>query len=272
MFIKNTFKYIVQNPRLVLTALFPALVLGFFATPSAMVPFLFDYYPSAGNALTMRRALVELLPVRNPFWLFLLVPVTFVFCAAILGLSEHKMRVGNYGFRGFFQRMNFSVTALLVPFILVCALYVIWLFVSACVLVFIEFICFKLIGSAALSVVFVVIFAVSLLLLLIWIISLLLLWTPVTLVSGYGALDSWYYQLKLLAGRTFQFAASVALVFFINGALVTTFGLFLNPYPMIAVNVVCFTFSLIYLIGLSMTAYFRLSDTPRKDVKKKYYL
>ena len=270
--LKNTFKYIVQNPRLILMSLIPAVPLGFFATPSALIPFMFGYRPSAGRPLTMWGALTELFPMQNAFWLFLLVPVAFVFCAAIFGLSEHKMRVGNYGFRGFFQRMNFSVTALIIPFALLCALYVIWLFFTACVLAFIEFICFKLIGSAALSVTFVVIFSILLYLLMIWTASLLLLWAPASLVSGYGAMDSWYYQLKLLSGKLFKTASCIAVVFFVNGALVTTFGAFLKPYQMIPVNIVCFTFTIIYSIGLAMTAYFDLSGTPRKDIKKKYYL
>jgi hypothetical protein len=213
---------------------------------------------------------------RHPLWLLLLIPLAFIFCAALFGLSEHKMRVGNYGlrnlFQSFFQRMNFSVTALIVPFALICALYAVWLFISACVLVFFEFICFKLIGSAALSMVFVALSSVSLYFLLIWMLSLLLLWPPVTLVSGYGVADSWFYQLRLLEGRLFKFAAAIALVFFINGALTASFGLFLGRYAMAAVSAVCFTFTIIYLIGLSMTAYFNLSGTPRKDIKTKYYL
>jgi len=277
MFIKNTFKFIARNPRLVLMALIPALPLGFFASPSAIIPFLFNYKPSSGNTLTIGKALHQLFPMHeHPLWVLLLIPLAFVFCAVIFGISEHKMRVGNYGFRNFFQsffqRMNFSVTALIIPFILVCILYTLWLFLSACVLVFFEFICFKLMGSAALSVIFVAVFTVLLYLLLIWMFSLLLLWPPVTLVSGYGVMDSWFYQLRLLEGRMFKFTVSIALVFFINGALVTSFGLFLGRYAMAAVSAVCFTFMIIYLIGLAMTAYFDLSGTARKDIKIKYYL
>lgn len=270
MFIKDAFKFIVTNKRLILVALAVSALLGFFASPASIVPLLFNY--RAGQFVNLGAALNLLSPVKNPLWLLLLLPAAFLFCAVMFGFSEHKMRVGNYGFSGFLQRINFGVTALIVPFTLVCSIYFIWMFSTACILVFVEYICFTLIGSAALSMTLFRVFALLLLVLLILLVSLILLWPSVTLVSGYGVMDSWYYQLKLLTGKIVKFAVAVAVVFFINGALVTTFGLFLSGSKMAAVNIACFTFSLMYLIGLSMTAYFSLSDTPRKDIKKKYYL
>lgn len=168
--------------------------------------------------------------------------------------------------------MNFGVTALLVPYLAVLILYGGWLFLSSCILTFIEYMCFKLIGSAAFSVVMVVIVGLALLVLLIFIMALLMLWAPVILVSGYGITDSWYYQLKLLTGKITRFALAIAVSFAVNGILVTCFGLFLPPAAMVYINILCYTFTIVYLIGLAMTSYFKLSDTPRKDIKKKYYM
>lgn len=269
LFIKSTFKFIATNKRLMLVALIPSAVLGFFASPASIIPLLFNYH--VGQFENLGAALSSLAPVKNALWLLLLLPAAFLFCAVMFGFSEHKMRVGNYGFGGFLQRVNFGITALIVPFILLCSVYFIWMFSTACILFFIEYICFTLIGSAALSRVLTTVFGLLLLILLILLVSLILLWPSVTLVSGYGIMDSWYYQLKLLAGKMIGFAVSVGVVFFVNGALVTTFDLFLNDFQMSFVNIACFTFTLVYLVGLSMTAYFRLSDTPRKDIKKKYW-
>jgi len=277
MFIKDTLNYIVKNWRLVLVALVPGVLLGLFASPASLFPLLFSYRAGAFNNLGA--ALKLIFPFGNHLWLLLIIPVTLVFCSVILGLSEHKMRVGNYGFKEFGQRLNFGITALIIPFAVLASVYFIWMFLSSCILVFIEYICFTLIGSAALSMVMVIIVAIALLLLLIWLASLLLLWPAVSLVSGYGVMDSWYYQLKLVGGNMVRFAFAIALLLFINGAVVTSFsillGLFLNNMLWLGtaiVNTACFTFSTVYLLGLTMTAYFRLSDTPRKDKKKKYYL
>lgn len=270
MFIKDTFKFIIKNPRLILPVLVPAAFLGVFSSPSAVVPFIFDYRP--GGLQSLAGAFAMLSPIQYPIWLLLLIPVTFVFCAAALGLAEHKMRVGNYGFRGFWQRMNFGVTAILVPFMLAAALYAFWLFLSSCILVFIEYIFFTLAGSAAASTTLVILFTVLLYILLILMFTFILLWAPVILVSGYGITDSWYYQLKLITGKIFKFALAAALPFFINSAVITTSRIFLTGAAMAIVNVVCFAFLIIYLISLSMTAYFNLSKTPRKDIQKKYYL
>lgn len=280
MFIKDTFKFIATNKRLIIVALCPAVLWSFFASPASLIPSLFNYRiitdaetgQLIGPFRNLGAALNVLAPVKNPLWLLLLLPVAFIFCAVMFGFSEHKMRVGNYGFGGFLQRINFGVTALAVPFVLLCSIYFIWMFATACVLVFIEYICLGLIGSRALSFVMVIIFALLLFILFILLASLTLLWPAVTLISGYGPMDSWYYQLKLLSGRMIKFAISAGVVFFINSALITSFGLFLGGLNMVFINIVCFTFTLMYLVGLSMTAYFRLSNTPRKDMKTKYYL
>ena len=270
MFIKETFQFIAKNKRLILIALIPAVIMGIFSSPSKIVPFLFAYTP--GRLSSLGVSIWRLSPVGNPIWLLLIIPAAFLFCAATLGLAEHKMRVGNYGFHGFWQRMNFGITALIAPFAVMIAIYAAWLFLSACVLTFIEYICFAVIGSAALSITMVVIFSLALCFLLILMFSLLLLWAPVILVSGYGIADSWYYQTRLLSGKVLKFALAMAVPFAASSVLVTCFGLFLSAHFMIYVNILCYTFIIIYLIGLAMTAYFKLSDTPRKDIKKKYYM
>lgn len=269
-FIKKTFGYISRNIlRLILMAIVPAVVLGFFARPSNFIVFLTKYKPA--DIVTYGDMLELVRPVNNMIWMLVIVPVCFICIGLMYGLLEHHMRMGRFGGRNIFYRLNYGLGAIAVPFLVMLVIYIAWIYLTISVLYLSHYIFYVQIGSSAAAIALAAVISVGMQWLLLFFVSLVLIWPPVLQISGYGFADSWYYQLKMLSGNQLKFQFALLIPIVINAVIVIIFELFVAPRFMVYIYMLCFLFLLIYLVSLSMTAYFEITGTERKDIKKKYY-
>jgi hypothetical protein len=154
------------------------------------------------------------------------------------------------------------------------AAYFIWRYLCAFILYFINYLFFQVWGAPAVAVVFTAVAALALLYLFFSAATYIVLWPPVIQISGYGLGDTWYYQMKMLSGNEYKLKLALAFPTAVCAAVLLLFGLFVPDPYMVYVRAVCYLFEFLYLPALSMTAYFEVTRTERKDLtkRKKYYL
>ncbi|GHV00690.1 hypothetical protein FACS1894211_08620 [Clostridia bacterium] len=272
-YIAFALKYIKNNFfRLLLLTAVPAALFAMFASPSRLILFATGYDPQGITSLG--GVIGALLPMSKAIWLLLLIPAAAVFASMTFGFMEHHMRMGVFGARGILRRLNYGAGGFLLPFAVLTILYFIWQYLCAFILYFIHYLFYQVWGSPALATVVTAAVSLGLLYVFFSAATYFVLWPPVMQMSGYDLGDSWYYQLKMLSGNQHKLKLALCFPAALVAAVILLFNLFVPEAYMVYIRAVCFLFEFMYLPALSMTAYFDITGTERRDLiaRKKYYL
>lgn len=260
-------KYVFKNFAAVGLFSLPAAV--FFALKYNSTDF-YDYLFNMGGmeveALSFIYSHFSLLPSFN----VIMIVIWSVLLICSFGLSfsymEKHLKYGIKSYTKAFTSLNYTIPAVLPAFITVIALEEFTAFLNA---LFVKLV--SLSGSTVAGILLPCIY-IFLLLILFLIYSMISLWIPIKTVTGYSTRDSLRYSIRLTQGNQFKILTGLAFPLLITAPIMVLLKQF-SQIEIIntAAYILCYVFIFAYIPAYIMTAYFKLSNMERKDIKKKIF-
>lgn len=221
--------------------------------------------------------LFEVMFGRFNIWLYLISFVMITVCSAVyFGYVEGHMRLGIRGFNRFLAKLNDNFIVVLMSIAAIAILFLL-LSVVECSLVFATH---RLLSQPQMPPTATAHVVASIIILAFWavrilIISAVLLIPPSYIIIGYPFIDNLLYSNRLYQMAPIKLYLSCLLPFLVGFAAEGVFAILsifeiysIEPF---FIRLITNVYILLYIIALSMTAYFDLTNTERKDLRIKYY-
>lgn len=208
----------------------------------------------------------SILPSFN-ILMILLWSVLLICCLCLLfSFVERHMKYGIKSYIKTFKSINYCVLVLIPAFLTVVLMAEFFSFLISLIINLLSLSQSSLIGMI------IILIYIFLMVILFLIYSVVSLWIPIKMVTGYTNRDSIRYSIRLTQGNQFKIMAGLIFPILITAPVMIVLKQlsdieFLNT----AVYVLCYIFIFSYLPSYMMTAYFKISGTERKDIKKKIF-
>jgi len=265
--INSTLSYFFKN--FVAIALFSLPAAVFFALKYNSTSF-YLYLLNLGNLETSSFIKIfsnfTLFPSFNILIILLWALVLILSFCLLFSYIERHMKYGIKSYLKSFKSINYCILVVSPAFFTVLAFEEIFAVLNSLFI--------KLISLSILSIkgVLMTMMFALLIIILFLIYSLIALWVPIKMVTGYSHRDAIRYSIRLSQGHQLRLMLGLLFPFVVTAPLM----MLLKNYSHIEVlnSVVyglCYIFIIGFLAAFAMTAYFAISGTERKDIKRKIF-
>lgn len=265
--ISSTLKYFFKN--FIAIALFSLPSAVFFALKLNSTSF-YLYLLNLGNLETSSFIKIysnfTLFPSFNILVILLWALILILSFCLLFSHIERHMKYGIKSYLKSFQSINYCILVVSPAFFMVIAFEEIFAVLNTLFI--------KLISLSSLSIkgVLMTLMFAMLMIILFLIYSLITLWVPIKMVTGYSHRDAIRYSIRLSQGNQLRLMFGLFFPFIVTAPLM----MLLKNYSQLEiinsfVYVLCYVFIIGYLAAYAMTAYFAISGTERKDIKRKIF-
>lgn len=262
-------KYTLKNCWwLMLIWLIPSIFVGLCCEPFGIIRFL-NIYPQT-TISDFADVFAILLPVSWLKVMFVLLGILLVslFLSMAVGQTESHMRSGKLNFKEIFSHINNDILVVLVNVVIIEILYLALSFILGSVIFLFHLITSGLTHApSTLCVIIAIVLSVATLLIYLLTSALFLINIPNMISNGYSLKEGVSSTAELIGKSTFKLVLAYLLPYVV---IIPLISLLCKTSVWWLGSIISCLILATYYTGLTMSAYFELSDTSRYD-NRKYY-